>query len=148
MTRSEYIASICARRDQAVQVPFVEVSPDGWTPEIAGCHPNVDRWVKENPGCEAVRGWITYMVFGPAGVQLTAHSVVRDERGSLFDITPVKEGQPRGGAFVEHQGDPALFCKMKDHDIRCPSLDPAADAEALREVIGEADFGADNEAEE
>ena len=133
--RAEYEAAICSRRSNAVTVPFREMSLDGWAPKIADCHSNVDRWVETNPGCEAVRGWITYISFGPAGVQLTAHPVVRDRNGDLFDITPVFEGSPRSGAFVVHPGDATAFFAMKDHDIRCPSLDPAADDEVLRTLI-------------
>lgn len=135
----EYVASICARRADAVVVPFVEVSADGWSPEIAKCHLNVDRWVVLNPGCEAVRGWITYISYGPAGVQLTAHSVVRNPEGTLIDITPVYPGAQRGGAFVEHQGDPAEFFAIiaTSLDLRCPSLDPEADAVALQALIAE-----------
>jgi hypothetical protein len=120
----------------------------GWTPEIGKCHGNVDRWVGDNPGCEAVRGWITYKSFGPMGVQLTSHSVVRDQRGNLFDITPVYKDALRGGTFVEDKGDPTTFFAMKDHDIRCPSLDPEADAAALRgliEAVGNFEAGSDLE---
>lgn len=146
--RAEYEAAICSRRVGAVIVPFREVSLDGWAPKIADCHNNVDRWVATNPRCEAVRGWITYISFGPVGVQLTAHSIVRDQNGDLFDITPVFEGSPRGGAFVEHPGDSIVFFVMKDSDIRCPSFDPAADAEALRALIDADDDAAVDDPEE
>lgn len=135
----EYATSICARRADAVTVPFVPVSlPDGWTPEIGKCHTNVDRWVADNPGWHAVRGWISYISFGPAGEQLTAHSVVRNPDGTLIDITLLYPGAPRGGAFVEHQGDPTEFFDMIEasgHEIHCPSLDPEADATALQAMI-------------
>lgn len=146
-TPEEYAASICARRAAAVVVPFVEVSADGWSPEVAKCHSNVDRWVALNPGCEAVRGWITYMSYGPAGVQLTAHSVVRNPDGTLIDITPVYRGAQRGGAFVEHQGDPAEFFAIiaTTLDLRCPSLDPEADAAAFQALIAEGNFDSPEE---
>lgn len=137
-TPEEYTTSICVHRAAAVVVPFVEVSLDGWTPVVAACHANVDRWVADNPGCQATRGWISYMSFGPAGEQLTAHSVVRNPDGTLIDITPVYPGALRGGAFVEHQGDPTEFFDMIEafgHEMRCPSLDPEADAAALQAMI-------------
>lgn len=138
-TPEEYAASICARRADAVTVPFVEVVINDWKPEIAKCHANVDRWVAANPDCQAVRGWIAYISFGPAGEHLTAHSVVRNPDGALIDITPVYPGANRGGAFVEHQGDPAEFFAMTavSHEMRCPSLDPEADAAALQAMIDE-----------
>ena len=137
-TPEEYATLICDRRADVVTVPFAEVSIGNWKPEIAKCHANVDRWVADNPGCQAVRGWISYISFGPAGEQLTAHSVVQKPDGNLIDITPVEPGQPRGGVFVEHQGDPAEFFDMiqsAGHEMRCPSLDPEADAAALQAMI-------------
>ena len=134
-TPEEYATSICSTRADAAMIPFVEVALDGWTPQIADCHANVDRWVAANPGCEAVRGWVSYISFGPAGEELTAHSVVRNPDGALIDITPVWPGAPRGGAFIEHGGDTALFFAMKVRNIHCPSLDPEADAAALRALI-------------
>lgn len=136
-TQVQYVTSICARRADAVIVPFVEVSIGDWNPEIAQCHSNVDRWIEANPGYQAVRGWISYISFGPAGEQLTAHSVVRNPNGALIDITPVYPGVPRGGAFVEHQGDPAEFFAMLEvgHEMHCPSVNPEADAAALQAMI-------------
>lgn len=135
MNRAEYEASICSERAEAVTVPFKKVALGDWMPKIADCHNNVDHWVEANPGCEAVRGWITYISFGPSGVQLTSHSVVRDHGGNLFDITPVYQDAIGGGAFVEDKGDLTKFFAMKDHDIRCPSLDPEADVAALLDLI-------------
>jgi hypothetical protein len=122
MTRAEYEASVCARLSQGVQVPFVDVTLDGWTPHIAGCHDNVDTWVKNHPGCSAVRGWVIHMSFGPWGDGLTAHSVVRTRDGTLIDITPVAEGALRGGLFVEHEGDEVLFFAMKAQGIEMQCL--------------------------
>lgn len=137
-TPEEYATLICDCRADAVNVPFAEVSIGDWKPEIAKCHANVNRWVAYNLGCQAVRGWISCISFGPAGEQLTAHSVVRKPDGDLIDITPVEPGQARGGVFVEHQGDPAEFFDMiqsAGHEMRCPSLDPEADAAALQAMI-------------
>ena len=122
MTRAEYEASICARLAQGVEVPFVEVALDGWTPRIAGCHENVDAWVEAYPDFAAVRGWVIHMSFGPLGNGLTAHSVVRTPNGALIDITPIKMGAPRGGLFVEHEGDDALFFAMKALGIEMQCL--------------------------
>jgi hypothetical protein len=139
MTPEDYVALICSGRAEAVSVPFVKVSIDEWIPKISDCHNNVDRWVAAYPDCEAVRGWISYISFGQVGEQLTAHSIVRNPDGTLIDITPVCQGAPRGGAFIEHRGDMALFAALKDHDIRCASLDPEADAAALDALIADAD---------
>jgi hypothetical protein len=138
----DYAASICGRRPSAVVVPFVEVSPDGWKPEVRKCHANVRRWIEANPGRRAVHGWIVDASFGSAGVRLAAHSVVRNLDGSLIDITPVENGQPRGGAFVEHQGDSATFFQMvaaNGQCLICSSLDPEADAAELQAMLDDLD---------
>jgi hypothetical protein len=81
MTRAEYEAEICKRLPTAKGVEPRDV---GATERC--CHTNVDRWVTEHGG-HAVRGWLVYMpqVYGEGKimVQLTAHSVVGDEQGSL-----------------------------------------------------------------
>jgi hypothetical protein len=62
------------------------------------------------------------MSFGPWGNGLTAHSVVRTRDGALIDITPVAEGTLRGGLFVEHAGDEALFFAMKTQGVEMQCL--------------------------
>ena len=59
---------------------------DGSQPVAARCHDNVDRWVSENPGCSAVRGWA--VLGGGAGHwRLTLHSVIQTPDRQLLDIT-------------------------------------------------------------
>ncbi len=89
MNRADYEADICGRLDQAERVPFKPVFIGDWRPQVAQCHENVDAWVKGNLGAVAVRGWVTYASFGELGIGLTAHSVVQDSDGRLFDITPL-----------------------------------------------------------
>ena len=128
MTGAEYVADICKRLDQAERVPFRRVSPEGWRPKVAECHQNVDAWVKANPGTAAVRGWVTYASFGDLGVGLTAHSVVQDTDGRLFDITPLlDESLRRGMRFVRHVGDEAMFFAAKKISVslNCPCSEGA-----------------------
>ena len=81
----------CQRLHEAEHVLFREVwFADGSVPQSSHCHDNVDRWVKENSGTTAVRGWVTNAEFS-----LTAHSVVRGADGGLFDITPLETKDPR-----------------------------------------------------
>jgi hypothetical protein len=124
MTREEYEAAICARRHQAIYVPFRPVSIDAWTPGVAECHRNADTWVKAHPDWEVVRGWVTYASFGGDSVGLTAHSVVRDRSGILFDITPLLDETLRAGMrFIEHEGDANTFFMMKTRSINIHCLD-------------------------
>ncbi len=114
MTRAEYETSVCVRLDQAVQVPFQKVTLNGWSPQVGGCHQNTDIWVSAKPAFEAVRGWVTYASFGGDSFGLTAHSIVRDQNGMLFDVTPLENEDVRMSMrFIEHEGTPATFCEMK-----------------------------------
>ena len=118
MTRAEYEASVCARRGQADRVPFRQVSRKGWSPKVAECHQNANAWASANPGLEVVRGWVTYASFGVDGVSLTAHSIIRDQTGAIFDITPLMDESLRVGMrFIEHEGDAATFDQMKAINI-------------------------------
>lgn len=131
-TQKEYEILICSSREFAVILPFVDVSSHGWVPIVSNCHSNVDRWVAENPGCRAVRGWICYISFGLCGERLTGHSVVRTSDGSLIDITPVPPGAQRAELFIEHRGNLSLFFAMSRHDIDCPNLHLGFDADACQ----------------
>ncbi len=122
LNREDYITSICKRLGEAEHVPFKPVSSDGWNPEVAHCHRNVDKWVEANPGHTAVRGWVTYASFGNS-LGLTAHSVVRDANGRLFDITPLENEYYRVNMnFISHVGDEQTFFAIKNLGIciACP----------------------------
>lgn len=77
----EYVSRLRERRDEAIELQYLEVTfVDGTSPEPNKCHENVEKWVFENPGAEAVRGWLI------TGDFIDLHSVVRDG-GRLIDIT-------------------------------------------------------------
>jgi hypothetical protein len=124
-TKAEYEAAICERLSQAQSVPsFREVSfADGDFPKLSGCHPNVNRYVSENSGTTAVRGWVTYReVWDGDSIkqELTAHSVVRSTDGQLFDITRFGDERVRRSTlFVPHLGDDQEFFSMGSF-LRCP----------------------------
>jgi hypothetical protein len=127
LNRAEYDRGICSRLAKAEGVKFRKVSLGEWIPIVGDCHNNVDRWVGEVLGHRAVRGWVSYkecIVNGRLGLELTAHSVVRDENGGLFDITPLCDERMRGGMrFVEHIGDESLFWAVEKTNrfICCPA---------------------------
>lgn len=57
------------------------------------------------------------------GMMLTAHSVVRDADGKLFDITRLADERVRPSMlFVPHVGDEQLFLLMRQSNsfIECP----------------------------
>jgi hypothetical protein len=112
--RRQYEWQICARIKASQIIPFRNVSIGDWRPEIAKCHDNVARWIKSNPGHTAIHGWIVNASYGEDRVGVTAHTVVRDEDGSLFDITPVADERVRPGmAFVLHPGDDTSFYELR-----------------------------------
>lgn len=122
MLPDDYKKSICQRLYRAKPIPFRKVSLPDWCPKVAECHSNVDSWVGVNPGTSAVRGWVTYVDF-QIKIWLTAHSVVRDTDGQLFDITPLGDERVRPTMrFVPHVGSEQLFLSVKESSnvIECP----------------------------
>jgi hypothetical protein len=66
---------------------------------------------------------VIYASFGRDVVGLTAHSIVKDPDGTLFDITPLEsESCRKGMRFVAHVGDDSSFfeIKAKGHSFTCP----------------------------
>jgi hypothetical protein len=77
------------RRQQAVVVPFRNCSSEAFQPVEQDCHRNVDLWCKDHPSHTPVHGWVVFEVYTPLGLcRFIPHSVVEDEHGFLFDITP------------------------------------------------------------
>lgn len=108
-SRDEYERDVCLRLQSAEVVRFLKVSLPKWSPRVGGCHDNVDRWVEANSGFAVVRGWVTYIDF-QIKIRLTAHSVVRDALGRLFDITPLGNECVRSSMkFVPHLGTEEEF---------------------------------------
>lgn len=118
MTRIEYEKSICDRLSQASHVIFRRVFfTDGSLPVQSACHQNAVRWVEENPGATVVRGWVTYADFG-VSIRLTAHSLIRERDGQLFDITPLGNERDRDSMrFIPNLGDEQSFVSMTESDI-------------------------------
>lgn len=82
------------RRHEAVLVPFRDCAGPDFTAVEQACHSNVDDWVKGHPEHRAVRGWLVHESWLPQGFcRFAAHSVVQDERGELFDLTPTMAAQ-------------------------------------------------------
>jgi hypothetical protein len=110
MTAEEaaYFDALFLRREAAIlSEPRRVIFQDGTSPQAAQCHANVDRWVRENPGCRGVRGWIVEVDWGERAL-FAAHSLVEDERGKLVDIT-----LPAAYRFLRHEGEPALYARIE-----------------------------------
>jgi hypothetical protein len=126
MNRAEYEAAICRELQSARVVDFKKVSMGDWIPAPNDCHKNVERLIADLPGHSAVRGWVVYkecIVGTTLGLEVTAHSVVRDPAGNLFDITPVHDERQRSSMrFVRHIGEEAVFWELERVNccICCP----------------------------
>jgi hypothetical protein len=69
-------------------------------PQKNHCHDNVAYWVKRNPKHKHVFGFLIFdLRIEDARIQVVAHSVVEDESGALFDITPQHAEVPRHKFF-------------------------------------------------
>jgi len=107
-----YFAELYARRSRALPVQDVAATfLDGSEPQIAQCHQNVNRYVAENPGLTAVRGWLVAASDGGDGLLFAAHSIAATENGALIDITPRHR---RSAGFLAHRGDEELFARACD----------------------------------
>lgn len=132
MTRVAYEAVICEEQRNAKVVPFKTVVLGDWKPVASKCHDNVNTWLRSTPRHSAVRGWVFYKECViptegsfSVGCEFTAHSVVRDEKGVLIDITPVPDEKLRSSMrFILHPGNEDVFWKMEKSNpcICCPSL--------------------------
>ena len=126
MNRAEYETAICKELPRARVVGFKKIAVGDWVPTYNECHKNVDRWIEATPTHEAVRGWVVYKecaIRATLGLELTTHSVVRNETGDLFDITPLLDERQRPSMrFVAHIGDEAVFWVLErtNRFICCP----------------------------
>ncbi len=106
------LAQLCthlyARREDGVVIPYVEKQGAGWLPEHNWCHANVDRWIAENQGYKAVRGWLVFNLF--FRMRFSAHSMVEEADGTLIDITP--SNASRRYPFLRHEGDGDAFMRL------------------------------------
>ena len=76
------------RRHLALTVPHEHRSNDQFRPEPRACHANADMWCKLNPSHRPVRGWLVFDLSAVGRFHFVAHSVVEDEKGNRFDVTP------------------------------------------------------------
>lgn len=101
---------------EAVRVPRVSVSHNGWQPEFRKCHHNVVKWKELYPVCEIICGWLVFDLRATLGrTDLVAHSVIKSEDGTLMDITPVQS--PAIYPFVRHIGDFEHYVTLIDEQL-------------------------------
>jgi hypothetical protein len=94
-----YGALLAQQVNEAVVVPYRQVNIGDWVPEQNKCHHNVAAWVESNPNHWQVRGWLVIAAPNSNFIRFVAHTVVEDENGNRFDITPLNATGPR--SFLE-----------------------------------------------
>jgi hypothetical protein len=89
-----YVARLYERRNEGVTVPGGRIQGTDWTPVFNDCHANVNALCGADPRYRPVRGWLYFDFENSLSfVRFTAHSVVADEAGRLWDITPSRASQ-------------------------------------------------------
>jgi hypothetical protein len=123
--KRELAATLALLAAKAGRVPRVADRLDSWIPKLGGCHENASRWVESHLGHKAVRGWldVSFLALPPAK-RFTAHSVVADENGDLFDVT-LGASDPACD-FIRHPGSDESFSYYAftpgEHTIEYTSL--------------------------
>lgn len=91
---TEVARQLYERRHQAVLVPFRDCAGPDFQPVEQACHSNVDEWCLSHPTHRPVRGWLVYESWLAQGFcRFAPHSVVLDQHGELFDLTPTRAVQ-------------------------------------------------------
>jgi len=98
MKQDSYLTKIAARlyeRIDEAEIPkWADASIGEWTPKENQCHENVSTICEHTQNHTPVRGWLYFDLEGARPyVWFNAHSLVRDETGIIYDITPSKASQ-------------------------------------------------------
>ncbi|MFZ6647924.1 hypothetical protein ACO0LO_19520 [Undibacterium sp. TJN25] len=96
---AEYGKTLFSKVSEAYIVRPASVSIGEWEPQPKRCHENVDTWVLNSSKARAIRGWFYIPLDGLCFARFVAHSVIEDEFGEKFDITPVDSSQQY--AFID-----------------------------------------------
>jgi hypothetical protein len=75
------------------------ISDGDWAPEVNKCHHNVAAWIERNPTHFHVVGWLVLVRPNDDVIRFMTHSIVEDDVGNQFDITPLQS--PRRPPFLE-----------------------------------------------
>src|SRR5690349_21859416 len=106
-----YARRLMGRTCEGQEIPRRKVRLGAWEPVPNECHGNVSRWCRDVQNHKEIRGWLVMDFSGPIWqffgqrqrMEFIAHSVVEDEHGSRFDITPSR-GTGAIYPFIPHVG--------------------------------------------
>jgi hypothetical protein len=107
--------ALYGRRHTAIMVPFEKRTISSGPPQEHQCYVNNDRFCSENPGHKSVYGWLVFDFNRTSEgmwpvCRFTAHAVLEDPKGRLFDITPSKASQRY--PFLRHEGPEEEFAAI------------------------------------
>lgn len=134
MTSTPELAALAKRlyerRQDALVVPYEDRASAGFAPVHHECHRNVDLWVQAHPRDQPVRGWLSFDAFYLLGYhRFQPHSVVADENGRLFDVTPSLASQRY--PFLRHEGTDAEYVALVESSHLVHLDHPIAADEAI-----------------
>ena len=111
-----YALRLYERRAEGIFIRVADAQIGDWEPLENQCHANVTTWCQKCSHEKPVRGWI-YIDFitqpylgAPPHVQFISHSVIENEEGELFDITPTSVSTPY--PFIRAEESEAEFEKF------------------------------------
>lgn len=110
-----YAHQLFERRNTAAVIKPADVSIGNWRPRPNHCHENARTWADNHTGVAAVQGWLV-MNLGRMGnkhcTRFIAHSVIRDETGEMWDITP-NAGTFQQYAFLPSEIDEETYFRFE-----------------------------------
>lgn len=117
---SELLQRLFALRDTGTIAQWADAAAEDWKPDLNECHRNADIVAGRSPdGWTAIRGWfvndlsLAELIGFRSHIAFIAHSVVADQEGKLFDITPSRASKQY--PFIRHPGTNAEFEDLIDH---------------------------------
>lgn len=126
----EYFANLWERwrRGEAQRMRY-----EHWpTAQRSRCHENVDAYVRERPGCKAIRGAWVQPIGDADGCMFHAHSLVELPDGEWMDITPLADESQRASlVFLKHRGteEQFQFFRTRFPQVIWPPMDIPAQTE-------------------
>jgi hypothetical protein len=97
------------RRESGIFVPPANAGWGEWRPAQHSCHENVSTICAGDSRLQPIRGWLFFdFHYFFDYVRFTAHSVIRNEQGVLYDITPTQASRPY--PFIQAEEGTDEFC--------------------------------------
>ena len=126
-----YATRLFERRDEGIIPIKLKVSIGDWQPIVNKCHQNVTDLCDKDNRYTPVRGWLCFDLAPLEQIKFIAHSVVRDEDGTLYDITPVCV--PRQYPFIVAEETEEIYARLNESGIT--EIDYISSSPMVRTVL-------------